>query len=142
MKPFILAILLTISITSVYSQTSISPITDTLLVRTDTASYSDTLVVLDAGLYKDAYVTISDTQTTAVDTVLFENYDTQLREWVRVGATNLITNTFTTYGLALVGNPQKYYINDRSAGKFRVRLKQSTRRATMLQTTISGSTFR
>lgn len=142
MKLLILTILLIISITSAYSQTSISPMMDTLLVRTDTASYSDTLVILDAGVYRDAYVTISDTQTTAVDTVIFENYDTQLGEWVRVGVTNLFTNAFATYGLALVGNPQKYYINDKSAGKFRARLKQSARRATMLKTTISGSTFR
>lgn len=138
---YLIAILLLLTATPMFSQVSTLPMTDTLIVRTDTAIYSDTLVVLDAGHFKDAYVTISDTQTTAVDTVIFEVYDRSLNIWTRIGATNLITNTFTTYGLALVGNPQKYYIEDKSADKLRCRLKQSSRRATRLFTTIMGATF-
>lgn len=135
MKKIIIAIILMLAVKA-YSQDFADTfiMSDTLIAGTDSLVI-DTLY----GNYENVYVSVSDTQATAKDSVAFESWDEKLQTWIRVGAVNTFDNSNVMSGVAITGLPRKFLLNDKAIYILRQRLLQGSYRAgARVLTSVSG----
>lgn len=91
------------------------PMYDTLIAGTDS-------LVVDTlnGNWGKVIVTVTDTGSTFTDSIFFESYSIQQGEWVRMGATDLLTGSITTVG-ANAGTSRMYEMLDKAIFYIRYR---------------------